>query len=200
MKKLTTVIFFSVMFMNGFASNHNLIADFKNLILQTFTYTDFNPIYKSESDKIQNEFQQILSRRGTIELADDYNAEIDTLFKWIYKNGNSEYDDSPDSRRIKMRRAFCFASIALISDYNKAYTFIEYAKLSIVESIEHPDMELLENQYLGILLIEAMLKMEDGQLRKSDLTKLESYLDEKKGLLAGKNIDEVRSLVEKLTE
>ncbi len=197
MKKLIPIIILLTVFSQNLTYGQDLMTDFKKVILKSFNYTDLNPIYKPESEMIQKKFDKILEDFGDNNVTKNSDSNIDTLFNWIYNNAICEYDDSPDSRRMKMRRAICFASIALISDSDKAHTFTEYSKLSIIGDIESPETELLENQYLGILLIETMLKYSQDNLNQNDLTILKEYLDENLELLNEKIYFETLRLIEK---
>lgn len=197
MKKIVTILIFGIICSSGYSDNLDLIVETQKLIHSTFDYSDSNPIHQPETDSIKGKFQEILLRRDRNNITGDYNSEIKSLFEWIYKNGYSTYEDSPDYRRIKMRRAFCYASIALISDHDKAYTFLEYAKLSIIENIDKPYYELLEDQFLGLLLIDIMLKIEENQLNRGDILKLESYLDLNKNMIVERNYSETKELIKK---
>ena len=187
MKRLTTITLLIWIGFSCFAQKTDLINDCQILILRTFHYGDLNPIYQPETDSINQKFKKALLNRGISHLDNDYNSDIDPIFKWIYDNSTNEYDDSPDYRRQKMRRSICFATIALLTEFDKAYTFLEYSKVSLIESIEKPDDELLENQYLGLIILEIMLKIENNRLTKSDIDKLDKYLTLKKDLIEEQN-------------
>ena len=90
-----------------------------------------------------------LNEFGDKDSSKEYTTSIDSFFKYLFKNSSCKYDDSPDIRRMKMRRALCYVTIGLKASYRRAFTFIEYSKLSIIESIDNPDIEILENQYLN---------------------------------------------------
>lgn len=94
-----------------------------------------------------------------------------------------------------MRRSICFATIALLTDYDKAYTFLEYSKVSLIGSIDRPDDELLENQYLGLMIIEIMIKLENNKLTESDIDKIDNYLTLKKDLISEQNYFESRKII-----
>ncbi len=197
MKKLTAILFLLALIGNGYSNNQEIKLEFKNLIFHTLEYVELNPSHKLESEKILLKFQETLLKHGKAEFVIENKTEIETLFNWIYENGTSEYEDSPDLRRMKMRRALCFATIALNSDFIKAYTFIEYSKLSIIGDLEYPNAELLETEYLGILLIETMLKFDEKKLRISDLLKIKDYINVNKDFLNEKVILDTKSLITK---
>lgn len=197
MKKFAIILIFVNFCIISHSQNLDLIVDCQKLILKTFYYQDFNPIHKPETDSINKIFQTILLRRDKTTIQSDYNKEIESLFHLIYNNGFNEYEDSPDYRRLKMRRALGFASIALISDLDKTKTFLEYAKLSLIENIDDPDDELLENQYLGLLIIELMIAIEEDYINMEDLNRIENYLDKKKDMIVKQNHSESKEIIQK---
>ena len=197
MRNLTIMLILLGSTLIGYSGNSDLIKDCQKIIIRTFRYGDSNPIYQPETDSIQSNFQSILLRRGENNIVKNNSDEIKNLFDWLYNSCTNEYDDSPDYRRLKMRRAMCFASIGLISDFDKAYTFLEYAKVSIIGEIDNPDYELLEDSFLGLMIIETMLKIEENKLTKYDILKLEKYLSNKKDLLDKLDITETENLIMK---
>lgn len=196
-KKFIIIPVFLVSGFTGYSQNQDLIRDCQKLILKTFRYYDLNPVHQMETDFINSKFQTILLKRNKTTLTSDYNSEIESLFHLIYDNGTNEYEDSPDYRRLRMRRAICFASIALISDFHKAYTFIEYAKLSLLEHIDTPDDDLLEESFLGLMIIEIMLKIDENRLTVIDIDNLESYLNLKKEMIEKQIYDNSQVLIKK---
>ena len=109
---------------------------------------------------------------------------VSTLFKLLYENGSSIYSDSPEERRLKLRRAACFASISLLSDTEKGVTFINYAMLTLSENCNDLNLGLLEEPYLGLLFIRLLLKHEDSRCVKEDLIFIENYLNENQGRIS----------------
>ena len=198
MKKSVIILMFYTIIIPASGNNIPFIEETKELVLRMFSIGEFNPIHQPETEKIQKKFQDILIHRNYKVTFKENNPEIDTLFKWLYDNSYCSYEDSPDIRRYKMRRALCFASVALLSDYDKAYTFIEYAKLSIIEHIKTPDVDLLENQYLGVLLMDLMLKMEEHQVYPEDLKTIENYLMVTKGKITKENYMDTNKLLTNL--
>jgi len=181
--------------LSSFSQRTELINDCQTLVLKTFYYRDSNPIYQQESDSINLRFKNALLNRDLLHLDKDYKTKIEPILRSIYDNSTNEYDDSPDYRRQKMRRSICFATIALLTDYDKAYTFLEYSKVSLIGSIDRPDDELIENQYLGLMIIEIMIKLENNKLTESDIDKIENYLNLKKDLISEQNYFESRKII-----
>jgi hypothetical protein len=176
MRKILTLLLLISVNLSLFSNNKDLLTEIREIIKSSMQYTDFNPIHKPETDKVTEFFNMQLDTRYNSSYQIDKEKSIDSLFSWIYANGYCVYEDSPDNRRMKIRRAICFATIGLLSDYDKAYTFIEYAKLSLIENINQPDIELLENQYLGLLLLEIMLHLDENQLNGNIINELETFL------------------------
>jgi hypothetical protein len=195
--KLAVILFLLIICLRVYSREPKLILESKKLILKTLDYYDDNPIHQAETDTIKNKFREILLRHDNSKISRDYNPDIEMIFKWIYDNGYCEYEDAPDYMRIKIRRAYCFASIALLSDHDKAYTFLELAKLSLIQNFDNPNYNSFENQFLGLLLIEIMLKIEGNQLEKEDITKLQNYLDLNKSTISENNYSDTKRLIEK---
>jgi hypothetical protein len=161
---------------NGYAGKGNLQDQTKELILKTLSYSDVNEIHQAVTDSIVRNFKTALLNRDVHHLVSSYTPQISGFFKQIYDNGYCIYEDPPDYRRMKIRRALSFASIAIVSDYNKAYTFIEFAKLSLVEDVKMPYSELIEQQLLGLHLLGLLMQLEENILEESAVDTVEQFL------------------------
>jgi hypothetical protein len=134
--------------------------------------------------------------RSQLDQNRDYNTEIEPILKAIFDNSRSEYDDSPDMRRYKSRRSICFATVALLSGSENADTFIEYSKFSLLGSVETSEINLLENQYLGLLVLEMMLKIEGNKLIGSDIEKLKEFLTAYRDSIRQENFLDAQKILE----
>ncbi|MPQ48357.1 hypothetical protein GCQ56_15240 [Marinifilum sp. N1E240] len=195
MKKIVSILILGLFWVTAFAKNEVIAKKTQNLILKTFIYCDQNPSHKPESDSIVNVFERNLVKRTDFDKTGQFNRDIEKLFKYLYKNSLWEYEDSTENRRMKIRRAFCFASLALLSDDNKVFTFIEYAKLSIIEQIDNPDFYLLEEQLLGLNLFELLLKYERELISKHDILLIEKFLEDNQDQIKESLIDETVTLM-----
>ncbi|MCY1633518.1 hypothetical protein [Marinifilum sp. D737] len=197
MKNIVSILILGLFWISAFAENDDIAKETQNLILKTFTYSDQNPIYHPESEFIVEEFQKILANRTEHDKTSQFTQDIENLFKYLFKNSLWEYEDSSENRRMKMRRAFCFASLALLSEDNKSLTFIEYAKLSIIEHTDNPDFYLLEEQLLGINILEMLVKHEKGLVNNSDILSIENFLKDNQDEIEKSIINEASILMEK---
>ncbi len=154
----------------------NLEDQTRELILKTLNYTDVNEMHQAVTDTIVRNFKQALLTRDVHHLTSDYTPQICGFFRQIYDNGYCIYEDPPDYRRMKIRRALSFASIAVVSDYNKAYTFIEFAKLALVEDVKTPYSELIEQQLLGLHLLGLMMQLEENIIDEAAVESVEQFL------------------------
>ncbi len=161
---------------SGYAGEENLQNQTKELILKTLTYTDVNEIHQAVTDSIVRNFKHALLNRDVHHLVSSYTPQISDFFKQIYDNGYCIYEDPPDYRRMKIRRALSFASIAVVSDYNKAYTFIEFAKLALLEDVKMPYSELIEQQLLGLHLLGLLMQLEENILDETAVESVEQFL------------------------
>jgi hypothetical protein len=200
MKKLKLLILSIGFTLSAFAQNKNITKDCQQLVLNTLKCIEANPLYLPETDTLNLHFRVALLNRNFTIPSKKHHQEIENQFTRIYNNSTSEYDDSPDYRRYKIRRAMCFATIALLTEPDKAITFIEYSKVSLIGSIENPDDEFLENQFIGILALEIMLKIEANRLIYDDIDKLGNYLNLKKDAIGDKNYQQVQTLINNLRQ
>ena len=162
--------------LSGYAGQENLQDQTRELILRTLTYTDVNEMHKATTDSIVQNFRNALLNRDIHHLSSGYTPEISGYFKQIYDNGYCIYEDPPDYRRMKIRRALSFASIAVVSDYDKAYTFIEFAKLALLEDVGMPYSELIEQQLLGLQLLDLLLQSEENIINSSSVESVRKFL------------------------
>lgn len=186
--------------LHGFSADGSLIRETRDLILKTVAFTDYNPIHQAESEMIQRKFQEILIARDIKNLAEGYTPEIDSLQRWAFELTYCFYEDGPDILRNKMRRAWCMAGTALLSDYDKAYTYLEFAKLSLLGNLEDPDVDLLVDAWIGINLIGIMMLMEEDALEIPDLTPLKTYLKTHQANISATIYTEALQLIQKIAE
>lgn len=159
----------------AFSQESNLRNETADLITSVLLIRDLNPTEQQESDTINELFKfslnHYLERKGLEE------PVIEKAFQFLYSNGSSEYSDSPEERSMKSRRALCFASIALLSKSENVLTFIDYSHFSMMGSIESPNISLLEERLLGLLWLEILIKEDKKVLTKTDLQKIQEYIN-----------------------
>lgn len=147
-----------------------------NLAWEVLRIRENNPTHKQEAYKINNILKTSLDRY--VKKQKSSIKDITSVFETLYNNGVSEYEDSPDARRMKKRRALCFASIALRGKEENRITFIEYAQFALIRNISFKKIEEgLENEYLGLLLLKILLEYDDNQLAKDDLLRVREFID-----------------------
>jgi hypothetical protein len=146
-----------------------------DLISSLLLIQELNPTEQEESDTI-NELLKF-SLNYYLEKKIPEEQIIEKAFKLLYKNGSSEYSDSPEERSMKSRRALCFASLALLSKSENRLTFIDYSHFSIKGSIESPNISLLEERLLGLLWLEILIKEGNKMLSKRDLQKIQEFIN-----------------------
>jgi len=159
------------------AQDSNLLNQSIKFVGLTFVITESNPIEKHESELINNTFQTSLKEYQNKASSSLKAQEVSSIFNVLYQNGSAVYSDTEEERRMKLRRAGCFASVALLSDIESGYTFIQFAKFALSENIDKPNIEFLEEQYLGLLFIEMIFKYEDNQLNKNDLKVIHEFIN-----------------------
>jgi len=160
-----------------YAQDANLVNQSIEFVGTTFVITESNPMEKPESDLINNTFQTSLKEYLNKSSDSSNTQKILEIFNVLYQNGGAFYSDNDEERRMKLRRAACFASIALLSDNERGFTFIQYAKFALSENINKPNIEFIEEQYLGLLFIEMIFKYEDNQLNKDDLKAIREFIN-----------------------
>lgn len=192
MKRIPISLILILVTLGLFAQDANIVNQSIDFIRMTFIIAEQNPMEKPESDRINSIFQSSIQEycKKTNKAAN--NDKILDIFNILYENGGAIYTDSQEERRMKLRRAACFASIALLSDNDKGFTFIQYAKFALSENINAPNVKFIEEQYLGLLFIEMTFKYDDGQLNQIDLKDILKYIN-----LYKKNMDKV--IIDKAT-
>ncbi len=194
MRHLAIFITLIVLAINIQAQN-NLVEKTVSLIQKSYVIYESNPIHKDKSDSITNFLHTSLKyylKHNRKEVA--YN-KLDKAFKMLYNNSSSFYSDSPEERRMKLRRAACFASIALITDLEKSFTYLDYAKYTLAEEIKNPNIELLEEPYLGLLFLELLLKYETGRTFKNDLINIKSFIQKNKENISEEIIQNANKII-----
>lgn len=153
-----------------------LVKKILNFVEQSFVINEFNPIHKLVSDSI---IELLHSSMYSYLVCENNNEDaINRVFKVLHKNSCSSYSDSSEDRRMKLRRAACFASLALLSSSKNGSTYLKYAKFALIEDFKNSDLDLLEGYYLDLLFLELLFKYKDGQSIKSDLSDLKGFLDD----------------------
>lgn len=179
-----------------YSQDKGLINKSIQFISSTFIINDSNPMEKKESDSIESIFKESINQHINKNDKQFCDSEILEIFKILYDNGQSVYSDSDEERRIKLRRSLCFTSIALLSKIENSYTFIEYAKFTLSDNKTASCMEFLEEQYLGLLFIELVLKAEDNQLDKNDLKIVNEFIEKNKNNISTDVISKAKALLE----
>lgn len=193
------VAIFAFLFVGYGQSTDNTDNELKDIIVRCIDYSDTNPIHKEEIDGLREEFKYRMKSYPS-DMKDYESSYRDWLFNILYDYAKNVYEDSPDYRRMKMKRAFCFLLLAITSDSDRALTFLEYAKLSVQEFIDNPDYEMLERQLLGVYWLEVFLRKQSNRLTIENIDNLEQYIDHNRTML---DIDVVRDsekLIETLKE
>lgn len=88
-----------------------------NLISDSYSIIETNPIHYEESMYIDSLFKHALNK-SLKEKDSILKINSDLILKTINNNSVGEYEDSADWRRITMRRSQCFAILALICENN----------------------------------------------------------------------------------
>ncbi|MDZ4204214.1 MAG: hypothetical protein U1C46_05290 [Bacteroidales bacterium] len=177
-----------------FAQENKLSSETSALISSVLFIHELNPTEQQDSETINELFN--MSLRHYLEKK-KFNVQIiDKAFQVLYKNGSSDYSDSPEERRMKSRRALCFASIALLSETENRPTFIEYSQFAMTGNIEKPNIDLLEERFLGLLLLEMLLKHDNKVLTKQDVQKVQEFVNLQFDNLSPVVKDKTKSLIE----
>jgi len=170
MKKLRILLF--AFFLHSAVQSQNIqdIDNLKLLINDLITPIEFNPLYKAEEDTLISNFHKaIISYKGAKNFEVEYNWKHASLLRSLYNNSSGVYEDSPDIRRLKLKRGICYANLALITDYFKAPTFIAFAEISL-------DEEFLESKLLGVKLTKLLIYYYEKTALEYELKKIEQYL------------------------
>ena len=177
----------------AFSQDGKLRNETADLISSVLLIRNLNPTEQKESDTINELFK--FSLKHYLEKKGEEEQLIEKTFQFLYRNGSSEYSDSPEERSMKSRRALCFASIALLSKSENRLTFIDYSHFSIMGSIESPNINLLEERLLGLLWLEILIKEDNKVLIKKDLQKIQEFINLQSGNLSPSIKDKANHLM-----
>ncbi|GEM_PF-2262663 len=191
------IIILAFLFVGYDSSAEQLDNELKDIIVRCIDYSDTNPIHKEDMDDLNEEFKHRVKSYPN-DMKNYENEYRDWLFNILYDFASSVYEDSPDYRRMKMKRTYCFLLLAVTSDSDKALTFLEYAKLSVQEYVDNPYYELLESQLLGIYWLEIFFKRRNGMLTISDIDNLEQFMNHNYKMLDKDQVKGSKRLVKKL--
>lgn len=179
MKRIILNLILATFAVSLHAQDANLINQSIDFVGVSFVIKDSNPMEESVSNSINDIFKEALQEYKNKGSDTANSKRITDIFKLLYENGGSFYSDTYDVRRFKLRRAGCFASVALLSDIDRGFTFIQYAKFAISDNTDSPsNIEFVETQYLGLLFIETIFKYKDNQLNKSDLKNIRKFIND----------------------
>ena len=180
---------------NSFSQSKSLVNKAALFITNALKTTEFNPTHYHETMYLYNAFCKAFKERNNPKNEYVYTHEIDTMFQLLYANAYNTYEDAPDIRRMKLRRAHCYAALALMAGEHKSKTFLEQAKLSLIEKIENPDMNLLEEPYLGLLFLEALINYENGYIDNDDLNHITKFLSIHKESISPQMYSKAKTIV-----
>lgn len=171
-----------------------------DLVKESYVIYESNPTHKLGSDSIMyllhESMQYCLLSNGS--KAD--NEKATTIFNLLYRNSSSLYSDSPEERRMKLRRAACFLSLALVSNTDESLTYLSYAKFTLAENINNPKVELLEEPYLGLMFLELFFKLQAGDSFNEDLLTLKNFVEKNKENLSEEIIQSANKLIKEYQE
>jgi len=155
MLKLALIITLGLSTFKSYCYINDFKDETKELIKTALKFEDPNPIHRPVAEEVYSEFVKLLNSWG--DSLDPLQIDPNKYFDLLIRNASQYYDDGIDERRMKYRRSMCFASLALIFDFEKGITFLEYAKFSLIGSIDTPNIDLLEDKILGLMLLELLI-------------------------------------------
>lgn len=157
-----------------FAQENILKEETLDVLRSVLFIKEVNPIEKEESDFVNEVLD--LAMKHYANNGKKNNSLIMKAFARLDDNSRSYYDDAPDERRMKTRRALSFVAIALSSEAESRLTYIEYSKCSIIGHADDFEVEMLAHTFLGISFLELLFKHEGQQLARQDVEKVQYFL------------------------
>ncbi len=158
----------------------------KAFISKNFKHIEYNPSHLKETNEINQYFFNVITHKKKYS-----NKDVYKVFKLLHHNSSSSYEDAPDSRRIPMRISLCFSTIALISSADKAKTYLRFAKLALIDSYSHKVIDLLEDRYAALLLLEIVLLHKTNRNINDKMKQLKKYLILNKNSIEEKSYQEL---------
>jgi hypothetical protein len=172
--KYTLIILLIFLVNEAFSQKLSTLDEATQFSISLLLLHELNPIELQESQKINEMLKN--SAKRYLENEIEVIEEREKIFSILYENGRSEYDDSVDERRMRIRRAICFIALAFQSDSSRRDIFVELAKFSLSSCDQFSEDKLLTEEKLGIQLVELLFKFENNQLQKQDITLVEEFL------------------------
>lgn len=178
--KKTYFLVIVFLFISSASAEDNVISNKTALFAKELLYIyEQNPSEKEESNKINAIF--VTSLNEYLAKNKLKKQTLESVIHALYRNGLSEYSDSPERRRMRSRRALCFASIAMLGKMENRITFIKYAQYALIGKdlwpYEKPDFELLEKEFLGYLFLEMLIKRDNETLTNEDLLIVRDFIN-----------------------
>ncbi|MDA3844297.1 MAG: hypothetical protein PF588_08035 [Candidatus Kapabacteria bacterium] len=168
MIKTISIILFMFLGLSSAEDDFRFKNDVGLLIENNLKVPEANPTHAEESEKINAVFKSALSCHIGPQTVDTDSMRL-IVFELLYENAKNLYEDEPDVRRYIIRRAMCYASLALIAEEDKAGTFMKSAKFEFCDEDLSCNIELMENEYLCILWLDLLINFESGSLTKDRL-------------------------------
>lgn len=199
MKHIILFILLFTLKINAFSQDKLLLNETIEFILDNYKVSEFNPIHQQESFQFDSLFKISLinhfEKKGI-----EKNPNHSEIFTLLHSNSIMEYEDSPDYRRMVMRRSLCFSTLALISELSSAFTYIDYAKYSIKDNCSIQNENLLEHEYCGLLFLELILAIEYNEPIKTYLIEIEKYIIENQNLIDSSIFNSAYNLIRQYKE
>lgn len=198
--KIFVILFLCSLGINALAQKIDLTSHCKQLILQTYHYYDYYESLNEETDMLSDYFGKVLLNRDSNSITSEFTREAESLLFLFYENGQCSGEHSTDARRLRMKRSLCFSSLALTTKLDKSMLFLEYAKFSLIGNDQSFKDKMLADQYLGLLLLETLLRFECEDVTPAYLNNLEIFVIEHESDLDPQNFKDVRFFIEKCRE
>jgi hypothetical protein len=150
-------IFLAILFLitlsgNVYSQNNEYESDkiaIINFLTKYCSFSDSNPTRQGEADSINFLLIKILEKQ-----ADNVPDLISQTLHSLYSNSISEFEDSPDIYRMRIRRYMCFIALALLSDEYRYPTFLEDASSCLRQFEKESLNDKIPEKWLIINMVE----------------------------------------------
>ena len=118
-----------------------IITDF---LIRHVAFRDVNPIHQEYADELNAFVRKVFEKQYT---SDEIPDLITQALGLLYDNSIGVFEDSPDVRRMTIRRSMCFMALAFLADEWRYPTFLADARntLNNIEGFANSEMLLIVN-------------------------------------------------------
>jgi hypothetical protein len=167
-----------------------------NFIVENYHVPKFNPVYVKESDYINALFKKALQSYLTGNINQINKSEI---LKILAANSDTLYEDSPDFRRITMRRNICYSILWISENSQNSETYLKKAGSMFFENSEILEYGL-EGEYAGFLILKLVVAHKKCKELKAEIADINNFINKYGNDFETKFLNDLKIIVNSYTK